>query len=159
MQHDAGDGRQRHRRDLEVRTDLDHRATDTQHQDDRGDDEIALLAEIDLALANALAVTAGGTVYAAFEGVRPLSVLETGVLAACALSLAVAYTFMVLAVRLADVSITAPFRYTVILWSLLAGLLVFDDVPDAVAFLGIALIAGSGLYTLVRERQLRRRSG
>lgn len=111
-----------------------------------------------IALANALAVTAGGAVYAVFEGVRPLSATQTGVLAACAVSLAVAYTFMVLAVRLADVSITAPFRYTVILWSLLAGFVVFDDVPDTVALLGIALIAGSGLYTLVRERQIKRRS-
>jgi drug/metabolite transporter (DMT)-like permease len=112
-----------------------------------------------IALSNALAVTVGGAVYAVFEGWRPLSLVETGVLLACAVSLAVAYTFMVLTVRLADVSTTAPFRYTVIVWSLIAGFVVFGDVPDIAALLGIALIAGSGLYTLVRERQIKNRSG
>lgn len=111
-----------------------------------------------IAFSNASAIAAFGAFYAAFEGIEPLTAFETGVLMACALLLAAAYTFMVLAVRLADVSLTAPFRYTIILWSLLAGYLVFGDVPDPIAFLGIALIAGSGLYTLVRERQLRRRS-
>jgi S-adenosylmethionine uptake transporter len=111
-----------------------------------------------VAFSNASAIAAFGAFYAAFEGLEPLEPFEAGVLMACALLLAAAYTFMVLAVRLADVSLTAPFRYTIILWSLLAGFLVFGDVPDPLAFLGIALIAGSGLYTLVRERQLRRRS-
>lgn len=109
-----------------------------------------------IALSNALAVTVGGAVYSVFEGWRPLTMVETGVLLACALSLAVAYTFMVLAVRLAHISTTAPFRYTVIVWSLIAGFVVFGDVPDITALFGIALIAGSGLYTLVRERQIGR---
>jgi len=113
-----------------------------------------------VALSNALAVTVGGIAYTAFDGWRPLSLSETGVLFACAVSLAIAYTFMVLAVRLAHVSATAPFRYTIIVWSLIAGFAVFGDKPDITALFGIALIAGSGLYTLVRERQLsRRRSG
>ncbi len=111
-----------------------------------------------VALSNATAVTLGGAVYTVFEGWRPLTLVETGVLMACALSLAVAYTFMVLAVRLAHVSATAPFRYTIIVWSLIAGFVVFGDTPDITALLGIALIAGSGLYTLVRERQINRRS-
>ena len=112
-----------------------------------------------VALSNALAVTVGGIAYTAFDGWRPLSLTETGVLFACAVSLAIAYTFMVLAVRLAHVSATAPFRYTIIVWSLIAGFAVFGDKPDITALFGIALIAGSGLYTLVRERQLSRRSG
>jgi len=112
-----------------------------------------------VALSNAAAVTLGGGVYSVFNGWRPLGLAETGVLFACALSLAVAYTFMVLAVRLAHISATAPFRYTIIVWSLIAGFAVFGDRPDITALIGIALIAGSGLYTLVRERQLNRRSG
>ena len=55
----------------------------------------------------------------------------------------------------ADVASTAPFRYTMVLWTLVSGYLVFGDIPDNVAFIGIALIAGSGLYAVNRERQLR----
>lgn len=111
-----------------------------------------------VALCNGAAVALGGIVYTAFAGWRPLSAGETGVLFACAVSLAVAYTFMVLAVRLAHISATAPFRYTIIVWSLIAGFAVFGDRPDVTALIGIALIAGSGLYTLVRERQISHRS-
>ena len=108
-----------------------------------------------VALSNALGVTLCGAVYTMFEGWRPLTATETGVLFACAVSLAVAYTFMVLTVRLAHVSTTAPLRYTIIVWSLLAGFVVFGNLPDITALAGIALIAASGLYTLVRERRLK----
>ncbi len=119
----------------------------------------AAVPSILVALSNALGVTVCGAIYTMFEGWRPLTPTETGVLLACALSIAVAYTFMVLTVRLAHVSTTAPLRYTIIVWSLLAGFLVFGDTPDITALAGIALIAGSGLYTLVRERRLKSRSG
>ena len=52
-----------------------------------------------------------------------------------------------------DISSVAPFRYTALLWALLLGFLVFGDVPDAAMTLGAAIIVGSGLYTLYRERR------
>jgi S-adenosylmethionine uptake transporter len=36
------------------------------------------------------------------------------------------------------------------------GWLVFGNFPDAVKWLGIAIIIGSGLYIVFRERQLQR---
>ena len=40
-------------------------------------------------------------------------------------------------------------------WSsspLIGGYLVWGDVPDAIAFAGIGLIVGAGLYTMHRQR-------
>ncbi len=108
-----------------------------------------------VALANALTISAGGLVYALFEGFQPMSLQQVGFLWGSAMAVAAAYTFTVMTLRTADVASTAPMRYTVIMWTLLAGYLVFGDVPDRIAFVGIALIAASGLYAVNRERQLR----
>jgi drug/metabolite transporter (DMT)-like permease len=60
--------------------------------------------------------------------------------------------FMAEAFRNVDVSYVSPFRYTVIIWALLASYLTWGHVPDSLSFLGTGLIILSGLYTLYRER-------
>jgi len=59
---------------------------------------------------------------------------------------------LVIASRSGKVSVVAPFRYIFLLWAAIAGYLVFGEVPDRWAILGGALIVGSGLYALHRER-------
>ena len=56
--------------------------------------------------------------------------------------------------RVGDVSFVAPFRYTAMIWAILLGLLVFGDIPDQWTSLGMAVIAGAGLYTWLRERRV-----
>jgi S-adenosylmethionine uptake transporter len=64
--------------------------------------------------------------------------------------------FMILlAFRSGEVSLVSPFRYTLIVWSVIAGVIVFGEWPRPAAWIGIALIVGSGIYTLRRE-QLRK---
>ncbi len=46
----------------------------------------------------------------------------------------------------------SQYRYTVIVFATLLGYVVWGDVPDVFAFFGIALIIGSGLYTMHRQR-------
>lgn len=58
---------------------------------------------------------------------------------------------IIVAFRDVDVSVVSPYRYTVIVWAVVAGAIVFGDIPSGVSWLGIALIIGSGLYTLYRE--------
>ena len=64
-----------------------------------------------------------------------------------------------MALRDTEVAYTAPFRYTLIVYALILGYVVFGDVPDGWSLTGIALIVGSGLFTLYREQQLKRRIG
>ena len=56
--------------------------------------------------------------------------------------------------RFAPASLVAPFDYTSMLWALILGFLVFDEVPTALVFLGAGIIAGAGLFVIWRERQL-----
>ncbi len=109
-----------------------------------------------IALSNAMIVTAGGLVYASIEGFGPLDAQQLLLMFASAIMLSSAYIFMVLTVRTADVASTAPFRYTVSLWAVLAGYLVFGDIPDPFAFAGIGLIVMSGVYALRREAKLKK---
>ena len=59
---------------------------------------------------------------------------------------------VVLAYRSAPASLLAPFSYVQLIWSTLAGYLVFGAVPGTATLAGAAIIAGSGLYSAASER-------
>ncbi|MCF6368204.1 DMT family transporter [Rhizobium halophilum] len=60
----------------------------------------------------------------------------------------------VYAYRVAPASVLAPMQYFEIVSATLFGWLVFADFPDAVKWLGISIIVGSGLYIIWRERRI-----
>ena len=60
----------------------------------------------------------------------------------------------VYAYRVAPASVLAPLQYFEIVSATLVGWLVFGDFPDAVKWLGISIIVGSGLYIIWRERRV-----
>jgi drug/metabolite transporter (DMT)-like permease len=65
------------------------------------------------------------------------------------------YYFMVHAMRYGEVAVVAPFRYSVIVWAILAGIVIWGEWPDAPALIGTGVVVAAGLYTFVRERKLR----
>lgn len=60
----------------------------------------------------------------------------------------------VYAFRAAPASVLAPVQYFEIVSATILGWMVFGDLPDPVKWLGIAIIVGSGLYIIWRERRL-----
>ena len=63
------------------------------------------------------------------------------------------HLIIVQAFRLAPLSILAPFQYFEIISATILGFLVFDEFPSASKWLGVAIIVGSGLYVIWRERK------
>lgn len=55
------------------------------------------------------------------------------------------------AFRIAPASTVAPFDYSGIVWAVLFGWLFWDELPDVWAWVGSALIMGSGLYVAISE--------
>lgn len=64
-----------------------------------------------------------------------------------------AYYALTAAMRVGEVSVVTPFRYTRLLFALILGVLVFAERPDAATLLGSAIIVASGIYTLLRGRK------
>lgn len=62
------------------------------------------------------------------------------------------YILYVTSVRIGDFSLISPFRYIAILWAAFYGWLIWDEAPGPFALAGCALIVGSGLLILYRER-------
>jgi drug/metabolite transporter (DMT)-like permease len=60
--------------------------------------------------------------------------------------------------RHGDIAVVAPFRYTVIIWAVIAGYLVWHEVPDAAMVIGTFVIIATGVYTFHRERLLAMRA-
>ena len=106
-----------------------------------------------VSLASAATVAIAACVWTSLEGWQPMTLREIGLLVASSALLAAGYQFLVLALRSgAEFSVIGSFRYASILWALGIGYVVWGDVPNALALLGIAVIVGSGLYILHRER-------
>lgn len=63
------------------------------------------------------------------------------------------YLFSVMVMRVGEISFTASFRYTGLLWALVLGWLVFGDWPDDLTLLGAAIVVATGVFTLYRERE------
>ena len=103
--------------------------------------------------ATAIGVTAfGGLLIVPLGGWTPMAWSSTGELFLASLLLVVGYHFIVMAMRLGDISFVAPFRYTSLLWAMFLGWAMFGEVPDGAMLAGSAVIVASGIYTLYRER-------
>ena len=74
------------------------------------------------------------------------------------LTTTIGHGLIVLSYQRAPASILAPISYSQVPWSMLLGYLVFGSVPTVVALVGLALVAGSGIYISRREARKKRAS-
>jgi drug/metabolite transporter (DMT)-like permease len=108
---------------------------------------------------SAFTVTTAATSFALVESwvmPAPQSLL---LLLGSAIFLLGGYYFMVHAMRYGEVAVVAPFRYSVIVWAILAGILIWGEWPDTPALLGTVVVVAAGLYTFMRERKVKARAG
>jgi drug/metabolite transporter (DMT)-like permease len=109
---------------------------------------------IAVTLSNALAVTLAAGALSLVQGWQPMGTLQLALLAAAAVFLCVGYQFLIQAMRSGgDIALIAPFRYTGLLMAVALGWLVWGDVPNSLAWGGIALVVATGLY-LLRSRHV-----
>ncbi len=104
-----------------------------------------------LALATAIAIATMGGVVSVFRGWEPITARALWLLAGAAVFLAIGYVGSVVTIRTGEVSFTAPFRYTVLIFAIVLQFLVFDDRPDVLTLVGSAIVALAGLFAFTRE--------
>ena len=113
------------------------------------------LASVAVALWAAIAVAAMGAAGTIAQGWRPVNAHQVFMLAGASAGLIVGYLFIVMVMRVGDIGLVAPFRYTALLWAILFGWVLFRSLPDGWTLLGAAIVVATGIYTLWRERKLR----
>ncbi len=64
-----------------------------------------------------------------------------------------AYGALTQAMRTGEIGFVAPFRYTRLVFALILAVVVFSERPDQLTLVGGAVIVGSGLYSLLRQRK------
>lgn len=99
--------------------------------------------------AGALSLTLSGA-----TAVAPTPEVWTMLIAAVMIGVPSLYC-VIAAMRIGEISFVSPFRYSRIVFGLMAGLIVFGEELDAYTLIGAAIIVGSGIFTLWREARLR----
>ncbi|MGR3503428.1 DMT family transporter [Pseudaestuariivita sp.] len=108
-----------------------------------------------VAFTTAIGITIGCGLLSLFEPWEAVSSVNALRITGSAIAIIGGYLFSVLAIRSGELSFTALFRYTGILWALLLGWLVFAEWPDELTLVGVVLVVAAGVFTLLRERQAR----
>ncbi len=68
---------------------------------------------------------------------------------------ALGYILIIASIRITEVSVVMPFRYSRIIFLLVLGILVFGEKPGVLMLFGAALIIGSGTYMMWREHHVK----
>ena len=106
-----------------------------------------------ITVSTALAVTLlSGVLSLLFDEWKPVSGGQLALLAGASVFLSGGYFLLTVAMRGGEMSFIAPFRYAGLLFALVLGFLVWGDVPNTLAWWGIALLVAAGLYVLHGER-------
>ena len=98
------------------------------------------------ALWASVAVMAMGCVGVAGEGWHPLTLKDLAETLAAAGFLIVGYLAAIKVMRVGDLAVVAPFRYTSLLFAILLGWARFGTLPDHLTLIGAAVVVASGVY-------------
>ncbi len=90
---------------------------------------------------------------------QPVSGRSLAFLAMSAGFLLIGYLAAVAAMRIGEIAFVSPFRYSVMIWAIIIGLVVFGDKIEFWTYVGTAIVVGMGIYTFYREGQIARRKG
>jgi drug/metabolite transporter (DMT)-like permease len=94
---------------------------------------------------------------APFVWVRPQALAHGALILTIGVLASIGHFLLIRAYDYANASLLAPYTYTVLVWAMLLGWLVFGDLPDGVSLTGMAIIVLSGLYLAARQRLTTRR--
>ena len=110
------------------------------------------LTSITVAFSAAVSVTVVALAVLPFFGWAPVRASEMALIAGASGFLIAGYILIVMAMRVGDIALVAPFRYTSLIFAVVLGWTIFGQFPDAFTLLGGAIVIATGLYTFHRER-------
>ena len=118
----------------------------------------AAMPSLYAAFMTALATAVFAGLMALTQDWQPLAPRHLGLLSASAGFLFFGYLFSIKAMRVGEVAVVSPFRYSILIWAIVLGIFVFSEFPDFWTLVGAAVVVGMGIYTFYREQRLMRRA-
>lgn len=109
--------------------------------------------------AGLVVLVGAGIATALFERFVMPDLRIVGLLFGSAAFLTVGHLFIFLAYRKGDVGAVAPFFYTSTIWALIAGVVAFGTLPNALALAGIGVILASGVAVVIIDGRRPRPTG
>ena len=103
---------------------------------------------------SAAAVSLAGCGLATLTGWAPATPRSLMFTLAAGVALSLGFICLVVGMRNAEMSAIAPFRYFTLLWAIMMGYFAWGEVPNPLAWTGIAVVVAAGLYAFGRERAL-----
>jgi drug/metabolite transporter (DMT)-like permease len=91
----------------------------------------------------------------AWQGWTPLRPLDYAIMVVLGLGSLAGNSCVNVALKLAPASVVVPYQYSLIVWGVLMGWLVFGEISETPTFIGAAIIISAGLFIFLREQQLR----
>ena len=101
----------------------------------------------------AMMVPTGAVLLAFFGKAVMPDLAASGQLVAATVVGVAAYYALTSAMRMGDVGVITPFRYTRLVFALILAVALFGERPDGYTLIGSAIIVASGIYTLIRGRR------
>lgn len=101
----------------------------------------------------AVSVLLMGALMTAIEGWQPVTLFGLAETVAAAGFIIVGYLCAIKVMRVGELAVVAPFRYTSLLFAIFLGWLLFGTLPDGMTLIGGGIVVASGIYMLVRDRK------
>lgn len=111
-----------------------------------------------ISLVTVSVITVSGLLLMPFQDWQPVGMKEIASLAFASLFLMSGFLSIISAMRAGEVAVVTPFRYSVLIFAVILGYILFDELPGMLTIIGSVIVVASGLYTLYRETKLSRRS-
>ena len=89
----------------------------------------------------------------------PVPIVDWGWFATSGFLVGFAHFLMIETFRYGEATLVAPFKYSGVIWAGLLGYLIWGDIPDLTAVLGVSIVVLSGVYILHREQIYRPKLG
>ena len=79
---------------------------------------------------------------------------EAGILIASGIFGGLGQIFLTNSYRYAPAGVIAPFDYTAMIFALITGFLLFDEIPTLTVVIGASIVIAAGIFIILRERSL-----
>jgi drug/metabolite transporter (DMT)-like permease len=116
------------------------------------------IRSIHVTMISIILVTMFGGTLSLFEEWQAVSFGSVGFLALASLFILSGNFFSVTAMRVGEIGFVSPFRYTILLFAIVGGIVLFGEIPDRFTITGAMIVVCTGIYTLYRERFVRRQA-